>query len=854
MTDPKEHNLNVEEGGIPSGEELAVEGEAFLAAVDRAKKMQTKSANAAAQRSPALSHAAARNRAWQAAALLLAASVSVVVLLVLRPTSPVVALSQSGVNGIITNNATHRVQQGVVFRQADAAGSGAVACISDAMGAFALPAPASTAGQAYDYSFGGKALGSLVVGPQPTQVSGVAHLSVHIPKEELHLSAGVALHPGETVSGILPRMSVSLDAGAPGPWSGTLRYDTDWPACFCYGRVLDGIVRLEGPAVEGLNITMEIDPEALSVLDGRVEDLELITHDDSYADPGSEHYGASGLFPPVDRQFHHGWYVTDKPYGPLARMPSLALAQTAGTWSASWSPVVGRPYALLLKQRDQGQPTAAWLGEPRSGTDEFSYTAIVGLLHPRALDNSLYHFRFRFEDGSERDFGSYPDIYNSYKLFGATGDRSEARAADPIQWAFPTTSEGLVVPGNYLVYLMDFTLCSPYLYPPVPGDFSQPPDDLRLEIESHGLGQVAHCEVVGRLPALDGRIEWDLHQDGLVDGYDSEFEFPVPCVGSYIITASIPRRNGIPMLLRRSLNLAPACVIGYLPLSSMDQPVIRAAAEPPMEAARIRYMSITSSSRPAELAWLAGPYAGPSMYLDLPEQFRNAPLKELRVYLTASPRGGDNDSFAFTPQIQFVQQVTYGAQYPFDYGCDTMPSGGTLDDFTPETWVGIAGSRMHEAFGALAAHQRNPVNGAVDYYKNDIAHRTSAFINETTLALFGFDPRDPPGEEEIVARIEAVRDSPRCCWMFTTKEEQDSACRLDLFGTRPPKAAVGMIFTLLAETQNVLKIAQWDLYSGPQHLSRLELETLDGKVLTRYFDYRGYQTESIGSTVDRIRH
>jgi hypothetical protein len=39
----------------------------------------------------------------------------------------------------------------------------------------------------------------------------------------------------------------------------------------------------------------------------------------------------------------------------------------------------------------------------------------------------------------------------------------------------------------------------------------------------------------------------------------------------------------------------------------------------------------------------------------------------------------------------------------------------------------------------------------------------------------------------------------------------------------------------------VLTAAQWQIYSGPEHPSRFELETTDGKILRAYFDYSGLQ-------------
>lgn len=844
MTEETKPNGNNGAGPpAPTPAELAAERERFLAAVERARKAAASRSAAGGERpGPALQLVGSPARRWQLAAALLLFSAGLVLLLLLQPTTNVVALQLSGVSGVVTNSVTNRVQQGVVFRRSGDKGGGTIACISDAMGAFSLPAPPDSSGQSYDYSFGGKAVGSLVVGPSRPQVCGVANLEVRIPAEALHLAAEVSLQPGEQARNLLPNITLSLDKSAQAPWSGRLRYDTDWPACFCYARVLDGLVQVDGPPAAGLRLSLAIDPEKLSALDGASGDIELVSHDASYAEYGNLLYGDSGLFPSdTNASFHHGWYVTDAPYGALPKGPALRLTRSAEGEACEWQPAPGKPYALLLRQRDQGQPTAAWLGQPISGTADFSYTAIVGLLGGRAIDNSLYLLRYRFPDGTERDFGSYPDIYNSYKMFGGGPGIDAERARDPLFWAFPRTDEHLMVPGKYLLYLMDFTLGQPYEYEPITGDFTVPPQKLSLQVVNNGIGKAAHCRVLGPLPKLADRIEWDLHQDGVVDGFGTDYEFLVPCPGSYIVTATVRRQNGIPILLRRSLNVAPPCVIGYLPLAALDQPVVRAAESVPHNETKIRYLSITNSSRPAELAWLTSPYAGPSIYFDLPEDFRRAPLKELRVYLSASPRGGDNATFGITPQLECVKGLNAGLEYPFDYSGEMMPENYELGNFGPDSWIGHAVSRAFEARGARAAHAKNPVSGARDYFLNLIAPSPSRFINETTETILGLDPRHPPSEEETIRRVEAFLNSPRCCWLVATQEEQPLACTAALFGTQPSPGARGMIFTLVAQTENVIKAAQLDLYSGPQHPSRIELETTDGRVLTRYFDYSGYQ-------------
>jgi hypothetical protein len=166
-----------------------------------------------------------------------------------------------------------------------------------------------------------------------------------------------------------------------------------------------------------------------------------------------------------------------------------------------------------------------------------------------------------------------------------------------------------------------------------------------------------------------------------------------------------------------------------------------------------------------------------------------------------------------------------------------------MEDYSPSSWMGHQASRSYECLQALREHAQDPLRGAYNFYRDYISRKDSKYINESTSIIVGIDPRNPPAETELLKKLEDFRASKYFCQPFITEEVQELRYTSNSFGTKPPMGATGLMVSLVAETQNLLYAAQWDMYTGPEHPARIEIETTDGRVLSRYFDYTGYQPD-----------
>jgi len=100
----------------------------------------------------------------------------------------------------------------------------------------------------------------------------------------------------------------------------------------------------------------------------------------------------------------------------------------------------------------------------------------------------------------------------------------------------------------------------------------------------------------------------------------------------------------------------------------------------------------------------------------------------------------------------------------------------------------------------------------------------------------GFDVYNPPPNDELVSILRELKASPYYSVRYATTEQQEISYAAPLFGTLIT-ADYALLVGALLETRNILLASQYEVYSGGHCPARVELETTDGQLFVRYFDY-----------------
>jgi hypothetical protein len=220
------------------------------------------------------------------------------------------------------------------------------------------------------------------------------------------------------------------------------------------------------------------------------------------------------------------------------------------------------------------------------------------------------------------------------------------------------------------------------------------------------------------------------------------------------------------------------------------------------------------------------------MYIQPPAEWVGKRLKEVREVLYVSPRGGDYKRMFISFGVAAVSATS-------------DPAGGfeylqTMDGEVEGKELALH-SGAFQTVGicwptelALRAED-NPPDGetARQVWMKYLKSKTIGFWASTYL---GFDAFDPPANDKFVKILHDFKESPYYSVKFATKEKQELDYASPLFGVRVTPDLALLVGTTL-EHQNVLLASQYEVYSGGRYPARVELETTDGDVYVRYFDY-----------------
>ena len=754
-----------------------------------------------------------------------------------------------GVRGIVINKLNNRALRGVEVRvvSVDAGDSGnssqqivigsedgELVALSDITGSFTLPVQRATESKRYQLKYGDKLVGQIVTGPEERAVQGYYRFNVNVPESEVQRVVGIELTPGE-FSEPWPGVEIALDPQASGNWQGNLVNNSSWPMEFMYGRVLDGIYLLDGPEVSGLRIRVRLDAEHLALLHGSVEEVELIQHSDEYAKLGEWR-----------RSFHNGWFVTTKPnYGFTATVEPALEQRKEEAW-LSWEAESGAPYALKLPPEAFGQLAWPFVAENAVLETGRSPVASLGLLDLQYPQKYVYFWTYTnkgftnswkwppYENVylrilSMEDQGCPAEFYNG-ELLDSTGNRlAPSLMSVPIVLS---AGELRKIPGDCRFFQDDFTLCDPIPYGPVSPDFTIPTAEYRLEVGHGELGKLTHCSVQGPLDRLARPVQWDMDNDGVFDTKGDSADLLVSSNGCYPVTATLYDKNGSVLQLKHRLNVSPPEVLGYLPDNNLiDTPVLSGLDRAPEAQTSLLYMSRTAVRSTAGLGWHAGT-STPMIRVVPPQEFREIPLKRLRIVMFTSPSNADTligktSSGFLSPTFTQILSEPVDSRGYFQTN-DEMLVDGVNVGFT------LAGGYSYIANAALQQHTIEPANGATKMVNQ---HKENEHDQDKFRIVTGIDLDKQYSEQELVKLLQDFVDSPEFCLVWPEQEKQRCEMIIDLHDWKIPAISQGFLCGVLLETRNVIYGGQYKFHSGGTTASFMELEAESGQVYRSYFDF-----------------
>lgn len=744
--------------------------------------------------------------------------------------TPAIAEPYPGFDAVLISSFDRHVVAGVealeVRTTADGTGGESLRAISNSQGLLSIPPDNQGRKREYVLRYRGQEVGRFDTGLDDDLAHGTHLIMVAVPPERLNAEYQLTLKPGERKD-LEDGLYLSLSLQAPQAWTGTVVHDGNWPAIFNYGNVLEGIFSVDGPLAE-LKLGVKVSRGKLELNRAQPAELELISQSNHY-------FEASSSDPDPETSSiavcHRGWYNCGEP--PRDYLPQVErhLQEDAeGTW-VSWTPAAGAQYAILLPP--EGDWQAGVVLSHAGGEEDIDLSnPFFVLLKQRGAGNASYFYDVEF---------SYPTLGLSghvpgYPLGNWPQIPLDATLVSRGYQRHPEVKELLgesPVPGEFYMRRFDFTTQNPELSGPLPVTHGVAVGSYSIEFGPARPGEVVQMRLTGNLDRIVGQPAWDLDRDGNPDAWGMEAELLVSKFGSYDIYAIVEDQSGQRVMVNGLLEVPREGIFGFTPKSLYGvNPVMSGVAECPDEETSFWIISHYAMGSRATNSEHVSSYLGPRLYLDPPPEFDGKSIAEIRLVLYASPRGGDTDQIFIVPLTDPVAVPAAGGELK-NYleplrvtaiaGRETIPvSGLLLTDLGYPTMVGLQKYR-----------ETGDPQAVLKYWKKYLSPGWDNFIHEYYL---GFTRNAIPSAQELVDRLQEFRASPYYPVRFVTTEHQELVFRINGYGL-VIEPDMGFVVGGHLEDQNEFFGAQYEVYSGGRYPARVELETTDGALYTRYLDY-----------------
>jgi hypothetical protein len=703
---------------------------------------------------------------------------------------------------------------------------------TDALGGFEIPAANEVESTEYELRFAGRKVGDeFHTGKGEQYARGDEKFRVDIQPERDKHERNVSLKPGQTKT--LPSgLRITLDNRAKTGWCGKVIDDKQWPSNFLFAQVAGGIYMIEGPPSPDLRLSAFVSGDTLKLFETPAEHLRLIAQSEKYYE--LEKHKKQLEWRSAN---HQGWYVTNMaPYKDLPQQtPDIqpvpnSANEPSGAW-VGWDAHPGTQYAILAPPPAQGQAVVCWI-EDGSGSSAIPAIRLLGRNRVQPL---VYDVVYYYPKNDEYYY--YPEYMyrpaNECSFSEGLGSREYFHQDAFVVPLFEMFSHH-EVPGQFWLRLMDFTLSGPHVFGPVTYNIPEPPGQYSIEFDKHGIGEVSRMKLTGDTKRLAQPPAWDFYCDGVEDAYGESADICIHHEGAFRMRAILHERSGNVIFVEGCMDFKPPQVLGYEHSSPSDLPVMEGVASNPSAVASARIVSNNAVSSPAAYGCLACNVAGPELYIDPPAGFHNTPLKELRITLFAKATGGDAEKMYLSPMIGLNRPATN----------KTHPS---LGDFSFD-WFKLNGDRI-----PIDADTGYRVQCALDRADDPLYMESPAQFLSLEFStghgdkgfkrLTGIDIHNLPTEKALVAQLREYQRNR----YFGMEYAKATTTRLywvqHMWGFQIPEGS-GMLVYVQANDYNLLYAGQWDIYSGGDYPSCVELVRADGQPYKVFYNFSGLGGES----------
>lgn len=718
---------------------------------------------------------------------------------------------------------------------------------TNSQGWFEIPPDPNAVSDAYELCVEGQRPHKFIYGSAERALRGYQKFFLDVAQRQRERRTRFSLSAGGSAK-ISSTFAVVASSTFDKKWRGTLLDDKRWPSNFMFGQVAAGVYTLQGEAVSGLRLRVFINQEVLDLYHAKSGDLRLIAYDQRYLQ--AEHDAAQqleaahpGLRPsPLDlmasrASVHKGWYIATAQHYPL--LPQLALqlepasAEDAqpGIW-ASWDASVGTPYALLVRPNIGGEAVVCWRDVINEEGSRVLQPA-VRLLGRSSPQPFVYDVIYS-DPATGRDYVmQYYPYRPQRECWFSTGEEPRGYYRTNITLDLPGLFFARKVPGHFNLRLMDFTCDDAEEFGPLEYKGTAAPGKYDIDFSMAPLGEESTLRVTGDLARLSAPPQWDFYSDNTTEAYGEQAQISVQRYASYKITAILHERSGNVILVQRDLLMPPPGTLGYEYYDYGSQLVVEGLEQPCAKLTALRVFTPCAVASPAAFGYMANLRAGPTMCVTVPPEFCNVELKDYRIYLYARAVGGATDS-----TTSMMYEADSQRMY-LEPACDVgvlqrgkFVSLAPYDDIPPklgEYRLPFGGDNGHSWYIFEALQDSRPLEYMRMQFDNPQRR-------ELLRRICGIDLNLPLAEDELIAGLRAYRDSPYYSVRFASSQCQELEWHSKCWKMKLPEGA-SLFVRVHLNDYNTLNAGQWEVYSGGECPSRMELEAMDGQILTRYFDF-----------------
>ncbi|MBN2083413.1 hypothetical protein JW859_14555 [bacterium] len=636
--------------------------------------------------------------------------------------------------------------------------------------------------------------------PAQSSTKATDQVIFEVPAQSIQRQLDYPVHivPGERLD-LGDNLILELSAESPTPWTGIVRRDLDWPPCFVFGRVVDGMISIaDGEQSQYLSLAVLVEDEVLAAWNTPSDQLQLIAYSEKFADDREALDGINVLQPWI---YHHGWYhAANPPRDYLPKPVQPTLDRTDDTVLMSWCPEPERRYALLLPPVADGKLLTC----ARCSFNE---------QNERNINYSLYLHNLT-------DQGS-----GFFDCFWLDGPQDMERINSfPVAHPIDVGIDPVLLGDRFLLRRYDFTLVNHVDYEPVQTATPEDPSQYHIALEKGRIGEYSTFYIDGENLANIESVSWDFFCDRIEDCESLAARFLVERPENLCVTAVVREKNGIIQILSKDIPYWASQVIGFF----QGAPVIQGQVEagPIADVLAMTKNIMTNPIRNASTGCL-----GPAVLVRPDEQFLTYPLEGLEISLNGtlllSEINEDSKRLALLPVLSLVEDASLSG--------DELLAQTNSVTLIPSQPVFIDYSYL---------------NVSLDINKM-IGHWPADDSLDTAAAMFRLDEHRKLGIEIAVPGIKFDQPAPdhnqrRLLEEFMqskyynirrlTKDKQDLHWYVDLHDCQLEPGG-GIVIAIRIETCGYPFDAQWELHSGAPDSACVTITNVNGERHTEYIDY-----------------